>query len=313
MDDITVKAELAALYGPKVEADTGASVGETPHDDPATTPNNGIMISNVVSMAASTKSEVVLPDVVGSAVHAVIELEPDELPAPATISGGISMFPTREPLDFSVGPRHPMAASPDPVSVSEHESVVTGGGNVEVASHQVIPNGDPKSVKPEREPSPEVVDLTEDAPSSPSPFLSDELCEVDEKPVELGEVLATAQESSPETDAYVNTVNAKNNPVSPGSPVPAKTSESAVDEENFRGFHEPDIAKAKKRSARFADFLHKYDCGGGGKERRNSKSSSNSNPKRRWFDGCQYRCGFCGLTFSQTSIPSSFYPTPNSP
>ena len=89
------------------------------------------------------------------------------------------------------------------------------------------------------------------------------------------------------------------------SPNPAVTSEAASDEESFGGFHESDIAKAKKRSARFAEFLRKYDCGGGGggggKQRRKSKSSGN-NPKRRWFDGCQYRCGFCGLTFSQTSM-----------
>ena len=116
MDDIEVKAELAALRGPKVEADNAASgAAEVPHDDPATPtecPDDGIKISNVVSMAASTKSEVVLPDVVGSAVHAVIELEPDELPAPASISGGI-FFPTatREPLDFSFGPKHPKAVA----------------------------------------------------------------------------------------------------------------------------------------------------------------------------------------------------------
>ena len=85
---------------------------------------------------------------------------------------------------------------------------------------------------------------------------------------------------------------------------PAVTSETASDEESFGGFHEFDIAKAKKRSARFAEFLRKYDCGGGGgggKQRRKSKSSGN-NPKRRWFDGCQYRCGFCDLTFSQTNM-----------
>ena len=85
------------------------------------------------------------------------------------------------------------------------------------------------------------------------------------------------------------------------SPSSAAPSETTSDEESFRGFHEFDIAKAKKRSARFAEFLRKYDCGGGGKQRRKSKSSGN-NPKRRWFDGCQYRCGFCNLTFSQTSM-----------
>ena len=203
MDDIEVKAELAALCGPKVEADNATSGAEVPHDDPATpteSPDNGIRISNVVSMAASTKSEVVLPDVVGSAVHAVIELEPDELPAaPASISGGIC-FPTattREPLDFSFGPKqHPMTVvepPPNPVSVAEHETVVNDG---------VIT--DPAAVKAEREPSPEVVDLTEDAPSSPPAPLSEEPCELDEKPVDLGEAMTTAQESSPQTGTQFN-------------------------------------------------------------------------------------------------------------
>ena len=204
MDDIEVKAELAALCGPKVEAASGA---EVPHDDPATPtefPDNGIRISNVVSMAASTKSEVVLPDVVGSAVHAVIELEPDELPAaPASISGGIC-FPTattREPLDFSFGPKqHPMTVvepPPNPISVAEQETVV----NDEIAGGV----SGPAAVKAEREPSPEVVDLTEDAPSSPpSTPLSEEPCELDEKPLDLGEVMTTAQESSPQTGTQFN-------------------------------------------------------------------------------------------------------------
>ena len=319
MDDIKVKAELAVLCGPKVEVqdrvDVAGSGGEVPHEDQATTPNNGIKITNVVSMASATKSEVVLPDVVGSAVHAVIELEPDELPAsaaPGTVSGG--MCPTGEPLDFSVGSKqghghhhHPMAAveASNPVSVAQHEASVTGVVGPRVA---ILSNGDPAAVKAEHEPSPEVVDLTEDppsSPSSPSTPLPDELCESEEKPVELGEGVTTdgplsSQGSSPETDFYVNLVTARTKPVSPSSSVTADTSESAAaiaDEENFRGFLESDIAKAKKRSSRFAEFLRKY--GGVGKQRRKSKSC---NSKRRWFDGCQYRCGFCDLTFSQTNM-----------
>ena len=69
MDDINVKAELAASLGssnPKVEA------AEVPPDDP---PSDGLRISSVVSMAASMKSEILL-DIVSSAVHEVIKLEP---------------------------------------------------------------------------------------------------------------------------------------------------------------------------------------------------------------------------------------------
>ena len=309
MDDINVKAELAASLGssnPKAEA------AEVPPDDP---PNDGLRISSVVSMAASLKSEVVLPDVVGSAVHAVVELEPDELPAPPSPPS----VPAREGLDFSVGewqdwrrkhgfrlPRTAEAETPNPAPVAEHQAVVTDADpNGQLGS---LPAGGPSALKGEREPSPEVVDLTEDAPSSPSdaqPFLfNDEV--IEEKPVDLG-VLTVApppEADTPETDTP-ETKNVR-------SVVPATENVSSVvvnsdpvsDEEGFRGFRDSDVARAKKRSARFADFLRKYDC-----ERRHkskgSKSSSSgggNNVKRRWFDGCQYRCGFCGLTFSQTSM-----------
>ena len=321
MDDINVKAELAASLGssnPKVEA------AELPPEDP---PNDGLRISSVVSMAASLKSEVVLPDVVGSAVHAVVELEPDELPAPPSPPS----VPASEKLDFSIGewqewrrrhgfrqPRRAEVEPPNPAAVAEHQAAVTDA-KLQAVLTNVEPNArsnlDPAALKAEREPSPEIVDLTEDAPSSPAnaqPFLfNDEV--IEEKPVDLG-VLTVApppEADTPETDTpETDTPETKN----ARSVVPATENVSSVvvtpdpvsDEEGFRGFRDSDVARAKKRSARFADFLRKYDC-----ERRHkskgSKSSSSSggggnNVKRHWFDGCQYRCGFCGLTFNQTSM-----------
>ena len=314
MDDINVKAELVASQGssnPKVEA------AEVPPDDPpATPPSDGLRISSVVSMAASLKSEVVLPDVVGSAVHAVVELEPDELPAPPSPPS----VPGREGLDFSIGewqdwrrkhgfrlPRTAEAEPPNPAPMAEHQAVVTD------AVPNTRANLDPAALKAEREPSPEVVDLTEDAPSSPAdaqPFLfNDEVLE--EKPVDLG-VLTVApppEADTPETDTLeTDTPETKSVrsivPTTENVSSVAGNSDPVSDEEGFRGFRDSDVARAKKRSARFADFLRKYDC-----ERRHkskgSKSSSSgggNNVKRRWFDGCQYRCGFCGLTFSQTSM-----------
>ena len=338
MDDIEVKAETAALYGAELETperidDTGAPLAA-----PATTPTgatastDGIMISNVVSMATMKPEEVVLPDVVGSAMHAVVDLEPGEMPAAETSEGSAvhavvehdetpassSSVATTSGSSIDAVDQDPHAAPPNPISAAEG-AVSDCGVAVAGKVVGVIPSkGSPEVVQTEQAPSPEIVDLTEDqsslSPSPPTPAKTEtEDIEANGADKTTTDLPQAVPEALPLNDAKLAAENGSSNA---DTTLVATADSTGCELKDFRGWRDHHIEMAKKKSDNFANFLRKFENKlEGGKRRRTRKSRSNIirvrkdelsshwtilSGKRPWYDGCQYRCGFCNLTVSQT-------------